>query len=79
MLADKAAFSFKSRTPMWWGMKADFSGALSDEERAEIDERCRQFAELVRASGRGELNGESHAPIPCCAPILWWNPERGRI
>lgn len=46
-----------TQNPLWWGMRADFSGKLSQDEKAAVDESCRAYAEVIRACGRGELVG----------------------
>lgn len=45
-----------SQAPIHWGMKADFSGPTSPEEKLAIDSAIkRKFAEAIRAAGDGKL------------------------
>jgi len=48
----------KSKMPLWWGIREDYSGPVSSEERERIDGECQKFAELVRACARGELKDD---------------------
>lgn len=63
--------ALSSQNPLWWGMHADFSGRLSPDESAAVDERCRVYAELIRACGRGDLAGpEWESPDGVYAQML---------
>ena len=43
------------KTPLWWGMKADFSGPISQQEREQLDSSCRDFEALIEAAGSATL------------------------
>eukprot|EP00518_Triparma_eleuthera_P016012 CAMPEP_0197547484 /NCGR_PEP_ID=MMETSP1320-20131121/1832_1 /TAXON_ID=91990 /ORGANISM="Bolidomonas sp., Strain RCC2347" /LENGTH=222 /DNA_ID=CAMNT_0043107299 /DNA_START=78 /DNA_END=742 /DNA_ORIENTATION=+ len=43
------------KTPLWWGMKSDFSGPISQQEREGLDSSCRDFEAMIEAAGEDKL------------------------
>jgi uncharacterized protein (DUF924 family) len=48
--------SGKMNMELWWGMNPATWQPLTAEEQAAQDASCKQFAELVRAAGKGKLD-----------------------
>lgn len=46
------------QNPMWWGMKPDFSGRITDGQRAEIDAACGLFRDVIESAAGGHLSSE---------------------
>eukprot|EP00037_Helgoeca_nana_P023854 m.248605 g.248605 ORF g.248605 m.248605 type:complete len:276 (-) comp26473_c0_seq1:326-1153(-) len=47
--------AFAEKSPLWWGMKSDFSGPITPDEQAAVDNECRQFEPVIRAAGNRSL------------------------
>ena len=56
---DMGSTNFSACLPLWWGMKPDFSGPVTPGEKEANDNRAKQFSDLIRACGRGELTDAS--------------------
>ena len=63
----------RSQLPLWWGIKSDFSGPITSEERAQIDASCAPFAAAVRVAGKP---GSLHALQPDAG---WDTSSTGRF